>query len=1148
MRRFTEDDLRRLYRGVSVARAAETFSGRHGPLEATAWVHVALAEMERLDDALGAAVSGDHDALHAAASLARFEQPMAQPCSSALFDEDELRRAPVGIADPVALAVTVHFLVAGGHPDEGRRLLWFAVRRTAALNLARNATDRHAAGWWSARRFERTLKNASPLDVGGEHAQSGGGDVDQGHRDGEVRGDTHHAGAGHSGAEPGHAAAGAKHGQHGSGCCVDHEPLTDALHRRWQHLVDVVREEAATSMLPASGDASLYERVLDRVDARAGRRPPARSVASSVTPLPAPPQVPTPPDVPQPLLTLTPTTSTVVVGEPVHVWVRLVGATSDAAVVVESADGGRVTVTVKPTEGETLATLPPAREPGSLAIGADAPDLGLTAPSARIEVARARPRCAPHHGGSWELAAVEAHDVPDKCKPAKAVDDAAARLRGHAGALLTGAYNSAVVGSQLCVRNANTRVCARTREDKVRRCTEERDEGYNRCAEQRDQGYRRCCDWAPCSWFCRAWVWVSNIVCVVWEWVSNIVCVAWEWVKNIVCVAWRVVVAAACVIAALAVGVVKAIAGSVALVAGIVTAIIGKGIGALCALFKVRPREEVSDSLKVVAVHMALLPTGKVLLMGYDEGVYPVDGDHPADFTAVADSDRGLCAIWDPATGKARYTRDLRRNLFCAHHSFLPDGRLLVASGQFPLPGLLKELIPPRLLAPGADADVHVFDPRSETWQRLANMENGRWYPTCVTMPDGRVFITSGTNGFATSPGLGRGIQNTWEYADATGPVGGKQNTNFYWFHLYPFQHVLGDGRVFTHAKRTTRLFDPTTSQWSRVAPAGALTAPPGRTPTPGDTVWPYSRTGPGPGTSVLLPLVPSRDGDRWVYPTGRVLILGGGGAEGAPEPEITGEPYDLHADTPATRSAEILDLGQDDAAWRATRPMANGRVMPDSVLLPDGTVLVVGGGRYGRSGGLLAHFASVEQGGAPDKGALDPILEPELFDPVTETWRSLCRKPIGRLYHTTAMLLADGRVVVGGHDGALNMEPYDRSRYELELFSPPYLFAADGSLAPRPVVSRAPERATYGESIEVVVDHRISSAALIRPSALTHQINAEQRYVGLGIVDLDRSGGDIVLAAPPDANVAPPGWYLLFVVDEAGTPSVGHWVQLHTG
>ena len=149
--------------------------------------------------------------------------------------------------------------------------------------------------------------------------------------------------------------------------------------------------------------------------------------------------------------------------------------------------------------------------------------------------------------------------------------------------------------------------------------------------------------------------------------------------------------------------------------------------------------------------------------------------------------------VWDPATGKARYTKDLRRNLFCSHHAFLPDGRLLVAGGQFPLPGLPKSFIPFRLLAPGADADLHIFDPVSETWSRLPGHAVGPLVPDLRrAFRTGEIFISSGTNGYATEAGLGRGIQDTWEYADGSGPAGGPQpDTNFRWFHLYPFHHVL---------------------------------------------------------------------------------------------------------------------------------------------------------------------------------------------------------------------------------------------------------------------------------------------------------------------------------------------------------------------
>lgn len=1132
VRAFADGDLRAIYAAVGNAQVSGAFSGRHGPLEATAWLHLAIADLERLDDALAALTLGDDHALAILRALGTHEQPILPFTTSDTLDEDELDRAELGIADPVALAVAVHLVASHGDQAAADRLLWFAVRRTAAVNLALAVAQRYSAGWFSARYFDERMRTISPLTIG-EGADHGHGSNGHGHDDG----DDHR-----SGAEPN---SGVGHAHH-EGCeCLDHERLTEALYRRWRRLVAEVAEEAATTTFPATDERSLYERALDRLDARAGHRPRTASMASAIVSAPLRAEHADEAGAVAPKLTLTPVAGSAVAGEPIHLWVRLEGIDADTPVVVEATGAEPVTVTVKKGEWDALVTLKPLRAPGRVDVKASIASLGLTIDPMVIDVVGEHAPCLPQAGGTWQIARVDARETPDKCKPAQTVSDAGAKLIGHAGKQLTGAYNSAVVGSQLCVKKANTKKCLRERVDNVEKCTEERDEGYDECAAAEDRGYNRCCDWWPCSWACKAWVWVSNIVCVAWTWISNVVCVAWAWLTNVVCVLWEVVKAAACVIGAIALGVVKAVVGLGLLGLGILLNIGASFIGFLCVILGARPKEEASDSLKVVAVHMALLHTGKVLLMGYDEGVYPVDADHPADFTAVADSDRGLCAIWDPATGKARYTKDLRRNLFCSHHAFLPDGRLLVASGQFPLPGLPKSLIPPRLLAPGADADVHTFEPVSETWSRLPDMQLGRWYPTCVRVPDGRIFISSGTNGYATEPGLGRGIQNTWEYADGNGPAGGRpQATGFFWFHLYPFHHVLTNGELFTHADRATRLFNlnPATTSWRRIAPSSAaLNA------GPGITVWPYSRTGPGPGTSVLLPLHPTHDGGRWVYPTGRVMILGGGGAEGEPEPNITNEPHDLHANTPATRNAEIIDLGDADPNWRATTPMANGRVMPDSVLLPDGNVLVVGGGRYGKSGGLLAHFASVDMEGEPDKGALDPILVPELFDPATETWRALCRKPIGRMYHTTAMLLPDARVLVAGHDGALNMPPYDRSRYELELFSPPYLFARDGSPARRPVISRAPSSIRYGEELEATVPEHVASAALIAPSALTHQINPSQRYVGLGINEQNESGM-LRLAAPPDANVAPPGWYLLFVVNDAGTPSVGSWIHVSTG
>jgi hypothetical protein len=294
----------------------------------------------------------------------------------------------------------------------------------------------------------------------------------------------------------------------------------------------------------------------------------------------------------------------------------------------------------------------------------------------------------------------------------------------------------------------------------------------------------------------------------------------------------------------------------------------------------------------------------------------------------------------------------------------------------------------------------------------------------------------------------------------------------------------------------------------------------------------------------VLLPFVPTRAPDgRVSYPAARILILGGGGVEAPAEPPVDGAPAStLSHFTLATKTAEILDLGSPTPAWRQIADMHHERVMPDSVILPTGKILVVNGARFGMAGAFGFHLGNM---GPPR----DPVLEPELFDPVTETWERLCPKTIPRVYHATAALLPDARVLVAGHDGLLNnfeAEPgrplNTASRYELELYSPPYLFRG-----PRPAVVSAPATVAYGSVFTIELGtsvDEVASVCLIRQSAVTHQINTDQRYVGLAIIPtMSRTG--VTVQAPPDANLAPPGFYMLFVVNRLGVPSVAAWVRM---
>lgn len=1037
-----QDRLTTFYTAVSRAMAFGHFKGHHGPLEETAWVHVAIHQLDEIDRLAAGVLDQD------VRCLSRMRTIMDQASDVAVVDpalDVEHGTQVLQGREPAAVATAALLLdrlTSPQHPYTQRALRYYSAR-AASVQQALDLAAAVVSGDWPLDRFRGHVARLNPL-AAGKHTEHGEHSV-------PLRPNDHSQGAEHSRDHPAsevHAAFAAvvESATHSHGGAV--ESIVAACH---------------CEALSAASKAKLEQLSVFLRDS-----------------------------------------------EPI--WRQFLTGSS-----------------------------PPIMEPSIV----------LPRPTRRY-------RCVPdqpQYGGQWEVASLRATETDELCPASQALHDAGSKAYARAGADLIKAQNEWINAKQ-CFSEADKKKgdCIKKEDQGYEYCALEEDHGYEKCTREEDQGYKDCCDWWPCSWACEAWTWIKKIVCVFKEWVENWVCVLKAWFEKWVCVAWAYVSAVGCAAEHLGKAAVHIATGlgGIGIGAGLRTAsgIVDK----VCAWFGVKPESREVTRLNVVGIHAAVLHTNKVMLFAYDEGVYPVTANNPADFTAIGDSDRALCALWDFRNGTARYVK-LRRNLFCAHQSFTEDGRLFVAGGQFPLPGLLKTLFPPELLAPGADKDVHLFNPVTETWARLPDMAKGRWYPTCVTLPSGKVFIASGTNGWATEAGLGRGIQDTWQIADPqAGDVGVPVPFGFHLYHLYPFLHVLPSGQVFVHFKRTSILFDPATSNMVRVAANGAPSTQTGR------TQHPYSRTGPGPGTCVLLPLLPQVDGQTGevTYPRGRIMILGGGGAEKEPEPadptdeEMRPPPqkaYDLHSDTAATNTAEILDFDTPDWQWRYTKePMRHGRVMPDSVLLPNGRVLVIGGGLKGQSGGLLAHFTSTDLQGNPDKGATDPVLEPEMFDPETETWEQLCPRLLERLYHTTAVLLPDARVLVAGHDGALNMPPYDASRYELEVFSPPYLFGPDGKPANRPAVVQAPASANLAQRFDIGTRQasEIASVVLIRQSSTTHQINSDQRLVGLAIVSADAERLQVQM--PPTGGYAPPGFYMLFIVNRSGVPSVAHWIKVNAG
>ena len=225
------------------------------------------------------------------------------------------------------------------------------------------------------------------------------------------------------------------------------------------------------------------------------------------------------------------------------------------------------------------------------------------------------------------------------------------------------------------------------------------------------------------------------------------------------------------------------------------------------------------------------------------------------------------------------------------------------------------------------------------------------------------------------------------------------------------------------------------------------------------------------------------------------------------------------------TGRTRTLDTGSLTNPWQSVGSPPGDMVPRDKhnlVILPGGKVLVVGG--------------------------VNPvtIFRPQLWDPVTGQWTDtlesnpnrLAKQQIVRDYHSTAVLLPDGRVLSAGGDNPAGTN--------VEIFCPPYLFNADGTPAARPAASRSPQRVRYGAQFSVCLSSvgTISSACLIRPGATTHQFDQNQRYVPLTFTQA-YAPGRLIATAPTDSSQAPPGDYLLFVVNSNGVPSLARWLRL---
>ncbi len=249
--------------------------------------------------------------------------------------------------------------------------------------------------------------------------------------------------------------------------------------------------------------------------------------------------------------------------------------------------------------------------------------------------------------------------------------------------------------------------------------------------------------------------------------------------------------------------------------------------------------------------------------------------------------------------------------------------------------------------------------------------------------------------------------------------------------------------------------------------------------------------------------------GNAVTYDKGKVLLVGGS---------------DRTQNPPTTSAVYRVDLNGPTPVITAAAPMASARAFHNSVTLPTGDVLVIGGNNTG------AQF--------DDAGS---VLTAEAWNPTTNQWRTLANMAVARTYHSTAILLKDGRVLSAGGGACGN--GCAANHLDGQIFSPPYLYSADGSLAPRPAITAAPAIGDAGSSITVFATGTIAKFSMVRLSATTHAMNTDQRY--LPIAFTSNGDGSYALQLEPNPNVLLPGYYWIFAVDSAGVPSIGQTFQV---
>ncbi|ROO27161.1 kelch domain protein [Salinisphaera orenii MK-B5] len=562
----------------------------------------------------------------------------------------------------------------------------------------------------------------------------------------------------------------------------------------------------------------------------------------------------------------------------------------------------------------------------------------------------------------------------------------------------------------------------------------------------------------------------------------------------------------------------------------------------------------------------------------------PVDGGANPDGADSETIASGLPGVPDGALSTADNTTKNDGALFCADVVFLADGSMMAVGGTdyYTEPGV--DGVPVGVVELEGLKSSRIFDPDTNTWTQSGDMQFGRWYPSLVTLADGDVFVASGVTKllkpvYPEQPlNSGRNVAQTETYDIETGQWQGNGEAAQRSLPLFPRMHLLPNGQVYYNAGgqafnpfgqaydqalwNIVAAYDPENQTWTDLGYAGLplrlneiglgqLTSTLNPTTVDGEQVQsllsdlvgttlddPTAAIGQlletpidgralertigsgmrGSTFSAMLPLEPDANGG---YHEAEFLTAGG-----VPTYVTVGSPGGYLPVSSSRIDTVTVDEEQMSYESRLTGPLNQPRWYSYAVVMPDNGVMIFSGGT--RDGVVVP-------------GLEGAIRQTERFDIETETWEPMATANRPRTYHNTAVLMPDGRVLVGGHSpintaylsftnlDSLGLADYSGRDPSFEIYTPPYALRDD-----RPVIEDAPtELETDGETFTLTTDRSdIDQVMLIRRTATTHLVDGDQRAVVLPIAA--RSGNELTVEMTANPAVVPAGQYMLFASHEA--------------